>query len=197
MYGLNIVTIIIAALITNNMVFSQTLGICPYLGVSNKTNTAVGMGLAVVFVMALTSLITYALYTWVLTPLNIEFLHIIVFIFIIAATVQVLEILLKRFSPSLFNALGVYLPLITTNCAVLGVSITNLSSALVTDIFTAFLNGMFMGVGFLLALVLMSGIRERLAIGDVPKPFRGFPITLVAAAIIAMAFLGFAGISFW
>ena len=187
------VLIIGAALLTNNIVFSQTLGICPYLGVSKKTNTAFGMGLAVTFVMALTSLLTYAVGTWVLGPLNIGFMQTIVFIFLIAAVVQLLEIVLKKFARPLYNSLGIYLPLITTNCAVLGIAIINLTSAEITNIFGAFLNGMFMGAGFLLALVLMSGIREKIAKYDVPNAFKGFPITLVSAAIIAMAFMAFNG----
>lgn len=188
------VLIIGTALLSNNIVFSQTLGICPYLGVSKKTDTAVGMGLAVVFVMALTSLLTYAAYTWVLVPLKIEFMQTIVFIFLIAAVVQVLEILLKRFARPLYNALGIYLPLITTNCAVLGTAIVNLTKADVTNIFGAFLNGTFVGAGFLLALILMSGIRERISKYDIPGPFKGFPIALISAAIIAMAFMVFNGV---
>lgn len=187
------ILIIGMALLSNNIVFSQTLGICPYLGVSKKTDTALGMGLAVVFVMALTSLLTYAVYTWVLVPLAIEFMQTIVFIFLIAAVVQLLEIVIKKFAPPLYNALGIYLPLITTNCAVLGIAIVNLTDANVTNIFGAFLNGMFMGAGFLLALVLMSGIREKISKQDVPNAFKGFPIALVSASIIAMAFLVFKG----
>ncbi len=181
------------ALLSNNIVFSQTLGICPYLGVSKKTDTALGMGLAVIFVMALTSLLTYMVHMWVLVPIGIAFLDTIVFIFLIAAVVQILEILIKRFLPPLYNALGIYLPLITTNCAVLGTAIVNLSDANVTNIFGAFLNGTFVGAGFLLALILMSGIRERISKQDVPNAFKGFPIALVSAAIIAMAFLVFKG----
>ena len=187
------VLIIGLALLSNNIVFSQTLGICPYLGVSKKTNTAVGMGLAVAFVTAITSLLTYAVYTWVLEPLNIGFMQTIVFVFLIAGVVQLLEIVIKKFAPSLYSGLGIYLPLITTNCVVLGTAIINLSDVNVTNIFGAFMNGMFVGLGFLLALVLMSGIRERISKYDVPHAFKGFPIALISAAIIAMVFLVFNG----
>ena len=188
--------IILAAVLSNNVVFSQTLGLCPYLGVSKKTNTAFGMGLAVIFVMAITSTITYALHTWVLVPLNVDFLDTIVFIFVIAAFVQLVEIILKKFTPTLYHALGIYLPLITTNCAVLGIAIVNVTSTDIPDIFGAFLNGLFMGAGFLLALVLMSGVRERMEKADIPQPFKGFPIALLSAGIIAMAFMAFNGLSF-
>ncbi|GHV00573.1 electron transport complex subunit A [Clostridia bacterium] len=191
-----IIAIIVAAVLSNNVVFSQTLGICPYMGVSKKTNTAVGMGIAVIFVMAITSLLTYALYAWVLVPLGIEFLKTIVFIFVIAAFVQLVEMSLKKFLPTLYNALGIYLPLITTNCCVLGIAIVNVTSADIHNIFEAFINGAFIGVGFLLALVLMSGVRERIVKNDVPAPFKGFPIALLSAGIIAMAFLAFSGIAF-
>jgi len=187
------ILIIGLALLSNNIVFSQTLGICPYLGVSKKTDTAVGMGLAVIFVMGITSLLTYAVYMWALVPLKIEFMRTIVFIFLIAGVVQLLEIVIKKFARPLYNGLGIYLPLITVNCAVLGTAIINLTSPNVTNIFGAFLNGVFVGAGFLLALVLMSGVRERIGTADVPQPFKGFPIALVSAAIIAMAFMVFAG----
>ena len=185
------ILIIGTALLSNNIVFSQTLGICPYLGVSKKTDTAVGMGLAVTSVMAITSLLTYMVHKWILIPLGIPFLQTIVFIFLIASVVQLLEILIKKFMPSLYNALGIYLPLITTNCAVLGTAIANFTNALVTDIFGAFLNGLFVGAGFLLALLLMGGIREKIAKQDVPNAFKGFPIALISAGIIAMAFMVF------
>jgi electron transport complex protein RnfA len=193
---MSIVTIIVAAVLSNNVVFSQTLGICPYMGVSKKTNTAVGMGVAVIFVMAVTSLLTYALYAWVLVPLDLDFLKTIVFIFVIAAFVQLVEITLKKFVPTLYNALGIYLPLITTNCCVLGIAIVNVTGAEIHNLFEAFINGAFVGVGFLLALILMSGIRERIARNDVPQPFNGFPIALLSAGIIAMAFMAFSGLAF-
>jgi len=187
------IMIIGLALLCNNIVFTQALGICPYLGGSKKTHTAVGMGLAVAFVMGVTSLLTYAVYTWALQPLKLEFMRTIVFIFLIAGVVQLLEIVMKKFSPSLYKGLGIYLPLITVNCAVLGTAIINLANPNVTNIFGAFLNGVAVGAGFLLALVLMSGIRERKATADVPKPFKGFPGALLAAAIMAMAFSAFVG----
>jgi electron transport complex protein RnfA len=193
---MSIVTIIVAAVLSNNVVFSQTLGICPYMGVSKKTDTAVGMGVAVIFVMAVTSLLTYALYAWVLAPLDLDFLKTIVFIFVIAAFVQLVEITLKKFLPTLYNALGIYLPLITTNCCVLGIAIVNVTDSGIDTLFKAFVNGAFVGVGFLLALVLMSGIRERIARNDVPRPFKGFPIALLSAGIIAMAFMAFSGLEF-
>lgn len=190
------ILIIIGAVFVNNFILSQFLGICPFLGVSKKTESAVGMGLAVIFVMGVASIITYAV-NLLLAKLNIEYIQTIVFILIIAALVQCVEIVIKKFSPSLYNALGVYLPLITTNCAVLGVAIMNVGK---TDgvydynLIEAFVNGVFSGVGFTLAIVLMAGIREKLVNSDIPEPFRGFPITLLAASIMSMAFVAFSGI---
>lgn len=183
--------IIIGGIFVNNFVLSQTLGICPFLGVSKKTETALGMGIAVIFVMALSSLFTYIVYTWVLVPLHIEYIQTIAFILIIASFVQLVEMVLKKFSPSLYSALGVYLPLITTNCAVLGVALLNVKQAY--NIFEAFLNGIFSGVGFTLAILLLAGIREKLMKSEIPQSFKGFPITLIAAGIISMAFTAFSG----
>ncbi len=183
--------IFIGGIFVNNFVLSQSLGICPFLGVSRKTETALGMGLAVIFVMALSSLFTYIVYTWILTPLNIQYIQTIAFILIIASFVQLVEMVLKKFSPSLYGALGVYLPLITTNCAVLGVTLLNVQESY--NILEAFLNGLFSGVGFTLAILLLAGIRERLVKSDIPESFKGFPITLIAAAVLSMAFTAFSG----
>ncbi|MDR2634612.1 MAG: RnfABCDGE type electron transport complex subunit A [Clostridiales bacterium] len=184
--------IIVSGIFVNNFVLSQFLGICPFLGVSKKIDTAVGMGLAVIFVMGVASLFTFIVQRYVLEPLHIEYLQTIAFILVIAAFVQIVEMVLKKFSPGLYGALGVYLPLITTNCAVLGVAIVNAGQPSY-NVLSAFINGVFSGVGFMLAIVLLAGVRERIASADIPKSFRGFPITLAAAAIISMAFAAFAG----
>ena len=193
--------IIISAIFVNNIVLSQFLGICPFLGVSNKLSTAVGMSGAVCFVITLATLVTYLLQVYVLAPLNIEFLQTIAFILVIAALVQMVEIVLKKVSPSLYSALGIFLPLITTNCAVLGVALIvvtkefsfggephmlNLVESLVYALSTA--------VGYGLAMVLFAGIRETLSLNSVPKAFKGVPIALISAGIMAMAFMGFSGI---
>jgi len=185
--------IIFAAVFANNFILVQFLGICPFLGVSKKTDTALGMGIAVIFVMAIASVFTYAINEWVLVKLGIEYIRTIAFILIIASLVQIVEMIIKKFSPSLYSALGVYLPLITTNCAVLGVALMNVES---TAMWQAFLNGAFSGVGFTLAIVLLAGIREKLAHNDIPKPFRGFPITLITASIMSMSFVAFSGMVF-
>ena len=184
-------TIIIGAIFVNNFVLSQFLGICPFLGVSKKTNTALGMGFAVIFVMALASVFTFIVNEYVLIRYGLEYMQTIAFILIIAALVQSVEIVIKKFSPSLYSALGVYLPLITTNCAVLGVALLNIEKSY--NLFQSFLNGVFAGVGFSLAIVLLAGIRERIRPKDVPESFRGFPITLIAAAILSMGFSAFSG----
>ncbi len=183
--------IIIGSVFVNNFVLSQFLGICPFLGVSKKTNTALGMGFAVIFVMSIASVFTYLVNNYVLVPLELEYMKTIAFILIIAALVQSVEIVIKKFSPSLYSALGVYLPLITTNCAVLGVALLNIEKSY--NLVQSFLNGVFAGVGFTLAIVLLAGVRERIVAKNVPEPFRGFPITLIAAALISMAFSAFSG----
>lgn len=183
--------IIVGSVFVNNFVLSQFLGICPFLGVSKKTNTALGMGFAVIFVMSIASVFTYLVNTYVLVPLELEYMKTIAFILIIAALVQSVEIVIKKFSPSLYSALGVYLPLITTNCAVLGVALLNIEKTY--NLLQSFLNGVFAGVGFTLAIVLLAGVRERIVAKNVPEPFRGFPITLIAAALISMAFSAFSG----
>jgi len=185
--------IIVGAVFVNNFVLSQFLGICPFLGVSKKTETALGMGLAVIFVMGIASLITFIVNQYVLIPLKIEYLQTIAFILIIASLVQLVEMVIKKFSPTLYGALGVYLPLITTNCAVLGVALMNVKPIYAYNLGQAFLNGLFSGVGFTLAIVLLAGIRERLQYSDIPKAFKGFPITLIAAAIMSMSFVVFSG----
>ncbi len=194
MSAVGYVILVIEAIFINNFVLNQFLGICPFLGVSRKTDTAIGMGLAVTFVMGLASVITY-LVNLALVALDIVFLQTIVFILVIAALVQLVEIVIKKFSPTLYSALGVYLPLITTNCAVLGVAIMN-TSIENANIFVAFLNGVASGAGFTLAIVLMSGIRERLVRSYIPESFRGFPITLIIAGIMALGFAAFSGMSF-
>ncbi len=184
--------IIIGSIFANNVVFSQSLGICPFLGVSNKVGTAAGMGAAVTFVMAISSLVVWMLQEYVLVPLSMEYMQTIVFILVIAALVQMVEIVLKKISPSLYQALGIFLPLITTNCAVLGVALLlvqkeyNLLESVVYATSTA--------LGFALALVIMAGIRERLEIVGVPKGVKGVPIALITAGILAMAFMGFSGL---
>ena len=184
--------LIIGAIFVNNFILTQFLGICPFLGVSKKTDSALGMGVAVIFVMGVASIITYAV-NLLLIKWNVEYIQTIAFILVIAALVQRVEIVIKRFSPGLYNALGVYLPLITTNCAVLGVAIVNVTPSYGYNLIQAFLNGVFSGVGFTLAIVLMAGIREKLRHSDIPESFQGFPITLVAASIMSMAFTAFGG----
>lgn len=186
------ISIIITAIFVNNIVFAQFLGICPFLGVSKRLSSAVGMGMAVTFVMAIATVVTYLLQMYVLVPLGITFLQTIVFILVIAALVQVLEIIMKKTMPVLYQALGVFLPLITTNCAVLGVAILviqknmTLAESLVYAVATA--------LGFTLALIIFAGIREQLALARVPNAMKGTPIALITAGILAMAFMGFAGI---
>ena len=187
--------LIISAIFVNNFVLSQFLGICPFLGVSRKTDTALGMGFAVIFVMGIASVFAW-LVQKALVALNVEYLQTITFILVIAALVQLVEMVLKRFMPSLYSALGVYLPLITTNCAVLGVAILNVNTygtETAMSLLQFFLNGIFSGMGFTLAILLLAGIREKLEYADIPKPFKGFPITLISACLMSMAFVAFSG----
>ena len=188
---MNIFLLVFTTIIANNVVLSQFQGCCPFLGVSKKSDTALGMGFAVIFVMAISSLFTYAVYHWVLVPLGIEYMRTMAFILIIASLVQMTEIIIKKFSPTLYRSLGVYLPLITTNCAVLGTA--NASVFASYNLLQTFVAGTATGVGFLLAIWLLSGIRSKINEADIPKCFRGFPITLIAAAVMALAFAGFAG----
>ncbi|MDR2939115.1 MAG: RnfABCDGE type electron transport complex subunit A [Clostridiales bacterium] len=183
--------IMLSSIFVNNFVMSRFLGICPFLGVSKKIETALGMGVAVIFVMALASATTYIVYNYVLSLLNIEFLYNIAFILIIASLVQLVEMFLKKSNPSLYQALGVYLPLITTNCAVLGVCVINKDTPSFGFIAAVF-NGIFAAVGFTLAIVLFAGIRERIERNNILPHFLGFPIALITAGLMSIAFLGFA-----
>jgi electron transport complex protein RnfA len=186
------IIIIIGAIFVNNILLAQFLGVCPFLGVSNKVETSLGMSGAVVFVIAIATLVTYLLQTYILVPLKIEFMQTIAFILVIAALVQMVEIILKKISPSLYQALGIFLPLITTNCAVLGIAILviqksyTLGPAMVFSIASA--------IGFGLAMVIFAGIREDLELSNIPKAMKGVPIALVTAGILAMAFMGFSGV---
>ena len=177
---------------TNNFIFSRFLGNCPYLGVSNKLETATGMGVAVTFVMGLASLFAYLSYAYILVPLELQYLNTIAFILIIAALVQFVEMFMRKSLPALYSALGIYLPLITTNCAVLGVALLNMNSGY--NLLESVLSGVFGALGFLLAIVLMAGVRERLESSDIPKAFKGFPISLIIAGLMSVAFLGFSGL---
>ncbi|MCQ4725507.1 electron transport complex subunit RsxA [Anaerotignum faecicola] len=188
----NLIMLVLAAIFVNNYVLSQFLGICPFFGVSKKVETAAGMGGAVIFVMTLASAMTYLVYNFILVKLGIEYLYNIAFILVIAALVQLVEMFLKKSSPSLYQALGVYLPLITTNCAVLGVAVVNMQKNY--TFLASILNGFGGAVGFALAIVLFAGIRERIEFNNIPKAFRGFPIALVSATLMAIAFLGFQGL---
>ncbi|MFC0275560.1 electron transport complex protein RnfA [Enterococcus devriesei] len=187
------VTILVAGILTDNFVLSQFLGICPFLGVSKKLDTAVGMSLAVTFVMVLATLVTYPIYSALLIPMGLDYLQTIVFILTIAALVQLVEVVMKRYMTPLYNALGIYLPLITTNCAVLGVTILNFSKNY--SFIQSMVNAFAAGIGFLIAMVIFAGVRGRLEGNDIPKSLQGLPITLIAAAIVALSFLGFAGLA--
>jgi electron transport complex protein RnfA len=187
------VTILVAGILTDNFVLSQFLGICPFLGVSKKLDTAVGMSLAVTFVMVLATLVTYPLYASVLVPMGLDYLQTIVFILTFAALVQLVEVVMKRYMTPLYNALGIYLPLITTNCAVLGVTILNFSKNY--SFVQSMVNSFAAGIGFLVAMVIFAGVRGRLEGNDIPESLKGLPITLIAAAIVSLSFLGFAGLA--
>lgn len=193
----NILLLFVSGLLTNNFIFSKFLGCCPFLGVSNKVETAMGMGLAVTFVMALASLFTWAVGK-VLIAFDVEYLNTITFILIIAGLVQFVEMFIRKSSPSLYKSLGIYLPLITTNCAVLGVTIINFDSYVAAEgglgLLYSVLNGTFSALGFMLAIVLMAGVRERLEASNIPKALKGFPISLISAGLMSLAFLGFSGL---
>ena len=186
-----LILILMAGVLVNNYVLQQFLGICPFLGVSKKVNQATGMGFAVIFVMLCATAVTWPIYHYILAP-NFTYLQTIVFILVIAALVQFVEIVLKKFIPALHKSLGVYLPLITTNCAVLGVTINNITAEY--SFLQSMISSLGVGLGFLLAMVLFAGVRSRMEGGDAPKVFKGIPITLVAASIVALAFFGFAGV---
>lgn len=190
----NIITIVLAGILTENMVLAKFLGICPFLGVSKKTNTAVSMGIAVTLVMIISTAVTYPIQLYLLDPNGLDYLQTIVFILIIAALVQLVEIVLKRYIPPLYTALGVYLPLITTNCAVLGITMLNFTNTRITNYPEALFNALGAGLGFTLAMFIFAGVRGRLESSNIPESLKGLPITLVAAAIVSLSFLGFAGI---
>lgn len=190
---MEIFTISLTAILVENFVLVQFMGICPFLGVSKKVDTALGMGMAVTFVMSLSNLMTFLAEKYILKPLGMEYLQTIVFILIIASLVQFVEMFLQKSLPALYSSLGIYLPLITTNCAVLGVAIT--ASEETADVFSAVWYGFSAGIGFLLAILLLAGVRERLKTEDYPKALSGFPIALISASLLAMAFLGFSGFS--
>ena len=187
-----LILILIGSALVNNVVLSQFLGLCPFLGVSKKTKTAASMGAAVIFVIMIASAVTYAVHYMVLVPLGMEYMQTIVFILVIAALVQMIEMMLKKVSPAIYSALGVYLPLITTNCAVLGVAITNIQDG--STFAESMMNSLGTSTGFLIAIVIMAGIRERLEGNDIPKAFQGMPIVLITAGLMAIAFCGFSGI---
>ncbi len=194
------IIIIIGAIFINNFVFVKILGVCPYLGVSKKLDSAIGMGLAVTFVMTVTSVITWVVYMYLLNPetnvlggIDLIYLRTIAFILVIAGLVQFVEMVIQKTSPVLYNALGIYLPLITTNCAVLGVAVINIDENF--SFMESLVNGFAGGVGFTLALILMAGIREKLDMADIPKPLRGVPIAFIMACLMALAFMGFSGLS--
>ncbi len=189
---LTYISIIVTAIFVNNIVFAQFLGICPFLGVSKKLSSALGMGAAVTFVMALATAVTWLLQTYLLTPFGLGFMQTIVFILVIAALVQMLEIIMKKVAPALYQALGVFLPLITTNCAVLGVAILVVRDNL--DLGQSVVYAVSTALGFTLALTLFAGIREQLELADIPRPMRGAPIALICAGLLALAFMGFSGI---
>lgn len=187
-----LIILALGSALVNNVVLSQFLGLCPFLGVSKKTNTAAGMGTAVIFVITLASFVAAVIYRYVLDPLGLDYLKTIVFILVIAALVQFVEMFLKKFMPALYEALGVYLPLITTNCAVLGVALNNVQDSY--GILESVVNGFATAVGFTIAIVILSGVREKIEYNDIPAPFKGMPIVLVTAGLMAIAFCGFSGL---
>ncbi len=190
----NIFLIMFTAILTQNFIFSRFYGCCPFLGVSDKPSTALGMGMAVTFVMTLSSAATWCVYYFLLEPFGLEYLKTIAFILVIAALVQFIEMFLKKFVPSLYGALGIYLPLITTNCAVLGSALVNIDEGY--NFIESVVFGFSAAIGFTLAIMIFAGVRERLAFAEPPKSFRGFPILLISAGLVVMAFSGFSGMSF-
>ncbi len=191
-YVLSLILIIITAIFVNNVVLAQFLGICPFLGVSKKVDTASGMGMAVTAVLVVATIVTYLIQTYVLNTLGLEYLQTIAFILVIAALVQMIEIILKKTMPALYQALGVFLPLITTNCCILGVAILVIQKDY--DLLEGIVYALSTGIGFLLAMVLFAGMREQLELANVPKSFEGVPIALITASLLAMAFMGFSGV---
>ena len=191
-YVTGLILLLVASAIVNNVVLSQFLGLCPFLGVSKKTDTAIGMGASVIFVITLSSAVTGVIYKFLLVKFGIEYLSTIVFILVIAALVQFVEMFMKKAMKGLYQALGVYLPLITTNCAVLGVALTNVQKDY--TILEGVINGFATAVGFLVAIVILAGLREKMEYNDIPKAFRGMPIVLLTACLMAIAFFGFSGL---
>ena len=191
----NLLAITLSAILANNFIFSQFLGCCPFLGVSKKVDTAVGLGVAVTFVMGLASAVCYVVNQFILVPLDLAYMQTVAFILVIASLVQFIEMFLQKAMPSLYTALGVYLPLITTNCAVLGVVLLNVQNNY--NFIESVIYGITGGLGFLLAIVLFASIRERLVFADYPKNWEGFPIALVTAGLMALAFMGFSGLKVW
>ena len=190
---IKILLILLSSILVQNFVLSKFLGICPFLGVSKKLDTAIGMGMAVTFVMALASLITWLVQYYILVPLGLEYMQTIAFILVIAALVQLVEMVLQKMSPALYQGLGVYLPLITTNCAVLGVAILNITEQY--NLLETVVNGVGAALGFFLAIVLFAGIREKMEVSsNIPKPFEGFPIALISASLMSIAFMGFSNL---
>ena len=187
-----IITILISTILVNNYIFAKFLGTCPFLGVSSKTETATGMGVAVTFVVVIASAVTWLLQHFVLDVFGLEYLQTIVFILVIASLVQFVEMFIKKSSPALYSAMGVFLPLITTNCMVLGVTVLNIQSEF--NLFEAIINGLGASIGFTLALLLLSALRERMEIMPIPKPLQGVPIALISAGLMAIAFMGFQGL---
>lgn len=190
---MGIFALMLSAILIENFIFSRFMGCCPFLGVSEKPSTAVGMGMAVVFVMTLASALTWGIYYLILVPFHLEYLQTIAFILAIAALVQFIELFLRRFVPALYGALGIYLPLITTNCAVLGAALINIKEGY--SFLEAVVFGCSAGLGFTLAIVIFAGVRQKMTFCNPPRAFRGFPLTLVAAGLAAMAFAGFSGLS--
>ena len=189
-----ILMIMLAAILTENFIFIKFMGICPFLGVSDKVDKAVGMSFAVIFVMTLSSAVTWIVYHYLLVPFGLEYLQTVAFILIIASLVQFIEMFLKKNIPALYSSLGIFLPLITTNCAVLGAALLNISNGY--TFIQSVIYGFSAAVGFMLAVLIFAGVREKLRYSDVPKSFRGMPIALITAGLIAMVFSGFSGISF-
>ncbi len=191
---IGLAAIVLNSILTNNYVLRQFLGICPFLGVSKKLNQAVGMGISVIFVMLMATAVTWPIQTYILDKIGLGYMQTIVFILVIAALVQFVEIVLKKFIPSLHKSLGVYLPLITTNCAVLGVTIDNVKPDLDYNFLQAMMNAVGVGAGFLLAMVIFAGVRSRIDETEVPERFRGLPVTLIAASFVSLAFFAFDGV---
>ncbi len=191
-YFIKLLVVVIGSIFVNNVVLSQFLGICSFLGISNKIKTSIGMGFAVIFVTVLASAISSLIFKFVLQRWDLDYLKTIVFILVIACLVQFVEMIIKKYSPALYKALGVYLPLITTNCAVLGVALLNVDENY--DVVTSVVNGLAIGIGYTIAIVILAGIREQMEHNDVPHSFKGSPIVLITATLMAMAFSGFAGL---